>query len=655
MINPAPSRAFPHLFSPLRIGRREARNRVFRAATSTNLAEKFDISERLLAHYGTLARGGAGVIVTEAMRFHPSSVVRGSNIPGFDPKIIPGLTRWAKTVHDAGALLIGQINHSGRQHNSTTVPARLIGPSSIACPRSGGVPHAMDPDEIEDFIKHAIMAGKNMAQAGLDGIEVHCAQGHLLQQFLSPFSNRRTDRWGGNWDNRLRFARDILSGLRASTPADFIVGLRLGVDEFTDGGWTLEMSVRLVRQFVEEGLIDYVSLSQGNFNSIDTHLPDRHYDQMPFRDLHAQLKAAVPQATTIAATRIVTPEQAEALIAHGRADAVALGRALTVDPEWPRKAENGEGDRIRLCIGCNHCWDGLHEGSAALSCVHNPVVGRETELSRVEAAKEPATIVVLGGGPAGMEASRLAALRGHRVILFEKENVLGGKIVKAGTIGGHAEYANVASYLEREVRGAGNIVLRLGEAPSAETVAGLAPHAVVVATGATPVAPEIATDGSVPALAELDDLPASLAGRRVVVFDEDGYWWGAQAAEEIAARGAELIFVTRFFEPFREMPTVSRIAALRRLDGKGATVLALHQVARIAGRSVVVQHYASGRELCLERIDFVVDIGPQLPNDACVAGLRGAGISNIWTIGDAYAPRRLRHAINEAHALARRL
>ena len=140
------------------------------------------------------------------------------------------------------------------------------------------------------------------------------------------------------------------------------------------------MSVRLVRQFIDEGLIDYVSLSQGNFNTIDTHLPDRHYEQVPFQDLHAKLKAAVPAATTIAATRIVTPEQAESLIAQGKADGVALGRALTVDPDWPRKAEQGEADRIRLCIGCNHCWDGLHEGSAALTCVHNPVVGRETEL-----------------------------------------------------------------------------------------------------------------------------------------------------------------------------------------------------------------------------------------------------------------------------------
>jgi 2,4-dienoyl-CoA reductase-like NADH-dependent reductase (Old Yellow Enzyme family) len=646
---------FPHLFSPLPIGRRTARNRVFRAATATNLAEKFDVSDRLLAHYATLARGGAGVVVTEAMRLHPSAVARGSNIPGFDPKIIPGLTRWAEAVHEAGALLIGQVNHSGRQHNGTSVPPRLIGPSAIACPRSGGVPHVMSDGDIEDFIRSTVAAGRNMAKAGFDGIEVHCAQGHLLQQFVSPFSNRRSDRWGGSWDNRIRFLREILVGIRASTPSDFILGMRLGVDEFTEGGWTLEMSARLVGQFVDEKIIDYVSLSQGNFNTIDTHLPDRHYEPVPFQDLHAKLKAAVPAATVVAATRIVTPEQAESLIAQGKGDAVALGRALTVDPEWPAKAEKGEQASIRLCIGCNHCWDGLHEGSAVLTCVYNPTVGRETEPPIGRPVAEPATIVVVGGGPAGMETARIAAARGHRVILFEKQGELGGKAVSGAAIGGHAEYRNVASYLEREVRRSNNIVLRIGEAASAATIAALAPKAVVVATGATPVAPEIPGDGSVPVVTGFETLAPSLAGKHVLLVDEDGYWWGAQSAEEVVGRAGRLTFVTRFFEPFRELPTVSRIAALRRLDKHGATVLALHQLMRVSSGSVVVQHYASGREARIDNVDLIISIGPQLPNDGIVAELRGAGLSDVRIIGDAYTPRRLRHAINEANTVARSL
>lgn len=643
---------FPNLFSPLQIGRRLAKNRVVRSATTTSLAEKNDVSERLLAHYRSFAKGGAGIIVTESMRPHPALLARPSNLAAFDPRIRPGLTRWTELVHAEGALLIGQVQHAGRQHTARAVPARLIGPSAIACPRSGGVPHAMTDAEIRDYIAHNVATAKNLVQAGFDGMEIHGAQGHLVQQFLSPFSNRRTDEWGGSWEKRKRFAQRLLEDVRAAVPADFVLGYRIGIEEFTQGGWTLEMSIRLLKEFAEDGLIDYASLSQGNFNSIDTHLPDRHYPMMPYIAEQSKVKAALPALTTIASTRIVSPQQAESVLAEGIADAVALGRALTVDPDWPRKAQNGEADSIRLCISCNFCWGGLDDG-APITCVHNPIVGREAELGEVAPAKTPKTVVVVGGGPAGMEAARVAAVRGHRVTLFEKAAALGGKTLTGAAVAGHSEYANVARYLDREVRQS-KIDLRLGTTATADAILGLKPDAVVLATGATPVAPEIGSDGSIAVLPDLDAVPSDLSDKTILMLDEDGFWWGAQTAQELAGRGGHLVLVTRFFEPFRELPMVSRIAALRNLDQRGTEILALHEPVSIAHGKVVLRHYASGREKSRGGIDYVLVVGPQAVNDELAEPLTSAGV-DVHLIGDVYAPRRLRQAINEGHQLGRRL
>ncbi len=428
----------------------------------------------------------------------------------------------------------------------------------------------------------------------------------------------------------------------------------MGIEEFTEGGWDVAMSIQLLREFVAEGLLDYASLSQGNFNTIDTHLPDRHYPMTPYVKQQAEVKAGVDGITIIASTRIMSPDQAEQILATGAADAIALGRALTVDPDWPRKAEAGRAEDIRLCISCNHCWDGLHEGTTPLTCVHNPMAGREFDLGELKPAATAKRVVVVGGGPGGMETARVAAQRGHHTVLFEKTSALGGKSLSGAEIGGHAEYANVAHYLAREVASAG-VDVRFGTSATSADILKLRPDAVVLATGATPVVPEIASDGSIQVYESIEATPADLSGKTVLMADEDGYWWGAQCAEELARRGAHVVLLTRFYEPFRELPSVSRIAALRALDFAGCEVLALHEVAKIASRSILIRHYSSGKERSRSDIDAVLFVGPQRVNDALEQELKSAGVKDVHLIGDVYAPRRLRHAIFEGHQLGRKL
>ncbi|WP_353808310.1 FAD-dependent oxidoreductase [Agromyces sp. SYSU T00194] len=645
------------LFTPLTLGARTARNRLTRAATTTNLSSANAVTDRLVAHYVRLAIGGVGAIVTEALRVHPSTLHGPFGIAAYDPASIPGLTQWADGVHAEGALLIGQVNHSGRQHTASSVPPRLVGPSAIACPRSGGVPHPLRRDEVHALADGYARSGLNLARAGFDGVELNGAQGHLLQQFLSPFSNRRDDEFGGSPERRAELARRILDAIRSGAPDDFVVGYRLGVDEFSDGGLTTELTTSFARMLVDEGLVDYVSFSQGNFNSIDAHLPDRHFPHTPFADVQAAVGRELADTTRIACTGVVDPSDAVAILDAGWADGIALGRALTVDPDWPRKAEQGGVGAlgaIRPCIQCNYCWSGLHEGLSTLACVQNAAVGRELELTRVPMPEVRRRVVVVGAGPAGLEFARVAAGRGHDVVVLEAADAPGGKARPGvGDIGGHDGYARAAEWLDADVRRLG-VDLRTGTPADVDLVLGLAPDRVVIATGATPELPAVRTDDSVALHADVASVPESLAGERVLVFDEDGHYWAAQAAEELARRGAQVVLATRFFEPFRELPIVSRIASLRRLDEHEAEIVPVHELVEFAGGDAVLRHYDSGRIRRIEGVSRALWIGPQSPNDAMVEQLRSAGV-DVDVIGDAQAPRRIRNAIREGFDLAHRL
>ena len=275
---------FPKLFEPIRIGSRQARNRVMRLATVTNTGANGVATKHTVAHYRTLARGGTGIIVTEALRVHASNAGRTAAMLLYREETIPSLRELCDAVHEEGALIIAQLNHGGRQHHAHEIPT-VWGPSAVACPQSGGVPHVMSKNEIADVVAGFAKAARNAQRAGFDGVEVHGAQGHLVQQFMSGFSNQRDDEYGGSLDNRLRFAREILLAVRAEVGSEFIVGYRMGVEEFTPGGVTLEESKAGAVQLTSAVKIDYLSLAQGNFNTIEEHLPEAHYPPMTYVDL----------------------------------------------------------------------------------------------------------------------------------------------------------------------------------------------------------------------------------------------------------------------------------------------------------------------------------------------------------------------------------
>ncbi len=649
---------FPHLFEPIDIGPRRAKNRIMRVATTVNLAEGNKVGPRVLTFYKTLAKGGVGTIVTEALRVQPEDPFGPGALVIFDRAGIAGLRQVSDACHAEGALLIGQLNMGGRQHLASRVAPFTIAPSAIACPRSGGVPHELSTREVRDTIETYIMCAVHCMEAGMDGVEIHGAQGHLIQQFVSPFSNLRDDEYGGSKENRLRFPREILQGVRQRIGKRAIIGFRMGVEEFTDGGLGIDDTVEIARELVDEGLVDYLSLSQGNFNSIETHLPDRHWPLLAYQDLHKRFMAVAQGVPVIASTRIQGPEQAEDAIARGEADMVGMCRALLVDPDWPKKAARGEADRIRRCIACNQCWAWISAGEP-IACATNPVAGREHLWGPLERdlAERADKVMVVGGGPAGLETARVAAARGHNVTLHERHDQLGGRVRDVHGIQFHGEMANLLNFLKPEVARAG-VEVKLGQTVDAQMVVDAKPDHVVIATGADGYAPDVEGDGTVPVISS--DAPLQLenaAGRAVLVVDADGYYWTEAMVESVIEQGARPVVIARVFEVGRELPAVSRIAFLREIDKAGGEVRANTYLSHIEAGGVVLKHYLTGRAERLDDIAAVVWVGAARANDGLARDLREAGFprERMHVVGDAFSPRRLANALTEAHRVGRNL
>lgn len=657
-----PGVRFPLLFGPVRLGRLTAKNRVMQLATTNNLSERGRVGDRLIAFYEERAKGGVGSIVTEALAGHASthgrhetSTSRGrGGIGAFDRESLSGLRRLAETIHRYDVRLFGQLFHGGRQHHATSIPL-LWGPSPIACPHSGGVPHEMTHEEIESVVAGLAEGAVNLREAGFDGVEIHGAQGHLIQEFISAYSNRRTDEYGGSLENRMRLALEIVDAVRRACGADFVVGFRLGAEELSPGGITLEEACRAAQMLHATGQIDYLSVSVGNFNSIEIHTPDRHYPPLAFIHYPARIKAATPGLPVIACGRIMTPERAEEVLVDGQADLIGLCRPLLADAEWARKAAEGRGQEIRKCISCNQCW-GWIVADRPIGCVHNAVTGRELDwgAGTLRAATKRKRVVVVGGGPSGLEAARVAAERGHRVILFERLDRLGGSVRLAASIPGHEEISCVAEFLVGAVERAG-VDVRLG----VEATPGLAlaehPDAVVVAAGSTPEREGLGAPTAFPVYTTHDVVgERAPTGRRAVLFDADGYYQACETAELIGRSGTKLYIVTRFWEVGREIPATSRVTAIRALDQLGVELIPNAWFSRVEGRAVVLAHYLTGREWSIEDVDCLIYVGGNRAEDGLYRELKGR-VPELYCIGDAYMPRRIADAVADGHRVGRAL
>ena len=534
------------LLEPFQLRHLTLRNRVMSTAHSPAYAEDGMPGERYQRYHEEKARGGIALTM-----FGGSSIVDLDSPAAFGQlnvatdAVVPYFQAFAARIHEQGAALMCQITHMGhRTHWSYGDWLPVVAPSAVREPAHRAMPKAMEIEDIRRVVAAYGAAARRCKEGGLDGVEI-LATGHLVDQFWTPAVNRRDDDYGGSLENRMRFGREVMAAVRAAVGDEYIVGLRLTVDERVAGGLSRDEGMRVAIAYAETGLIDFLNVNAGQIRDdagLAKFIPAMGSDPAPYLDYASAVRAAV-DLPVFHATNLMDPDTAAAAVQAGHVDMVALTRAHMADPHIVRKIIEGRRDDIRPCVGAAYCIDRIYQGGEAL-CLHNPATGRETTMPHdIPRAAEPGRrVVVVGAGPAGLEAARVAALRGHHVVLFEAADRTGGQINIAARAGWRENLAGIVDWLDRQVGGLG-VDLRLNTVAEAEDVRAEAPDIVIVATGGQPKPGDF--PGAALAVSSWDIL-AGLArpGERVLLYDETGQHQGASCAEVLAEKGAAVEMVT---------------------------------------------------------------------------------------------------------------
>jgi len=654
-----------HILRPITINGLEVRNRIARASHGTSYG-RGTVNDDLVAYHEARAKSGIGLNILEATVVHRSS--SNHTVDAVDDSIIPGFTALAKASARHGMRTFVQLWHGGHRWAPATGQAP-ISPSNVPCPLGlVNTPFAMTQDQIDEITEAFVSAAWRVQQSGLDGVELHFGHGYLIHQFLCPLTNRRDDAYGGSLDNRMRFGRDVLQAVRDRVGKDYPLGIRLS-DYNVPGGLSPEEAGEIVARLCADQMVDYVSGSMGSPYSIATMLGGMDH---PSGYMLSSAEPIVARANvpTMIAGRYRTLEEGNQAIREGLADMVSYVRPMIADPDLVAKTLSGEAERVRPCIACNQgCIGGIRTAQQRMACTVNPVVGYELTLSEdlIRPADTVQKVVVIGGGPAGMEAARLAALSGHTVVLIEAQPALGGTINIAKRAPKLATIGDITYWQEQELYRLG-VDIRLSTFAEAEDVLAENPDVVIVATGSLPrmdgyqaARPEAPVPGFTQrhVLSSHDLLFANPAtyGASAVVFDDVGHYEGIAAAEQLIAHGVKVTFVARHSSFAPQIEVIVRTSpALRRLRKGDFTLVVGGRLVEIGTNSCTIG-YLDGDQTWDVPADTVVFISY---NDAqsdiyraLGGGTRAAKPYQLHLIGDANAPRDLLMAIREGHFAGR--
>ena len=600
--------SYEHVLAPIEINGLVVKNRVVRTAHGTNIG-KGRINDELIAYHEARAAGGCGLTILEAASVHPTDM---GTLWLHDASVVDDYRRLMDRLAPYGMAVFQQLGHLGYE-GVTADGGPPWSASELAGPSIRRPAKAMDQDDIEELIDAFSQAARWCVEGGLDGVEIHIAHGYLLQQFMSATTNQRTDDYGGIWENRIRLAREVVGAVRNAVGTDVVVGVRIGSEAVGDAGVTEHDCAELVKVLADDGLIDYVNLTYGSCLRPHKIMGGMHEPPGYELEAAAPVVAAV-DLPAIVTGRFRTLAEADQLIADGVADMVGLTRAHIADPDLVAKSVAGREAEVRPCIAGNDgCVGGLNRGR--LSCAVNPAVGRELEFPPLLPSPQPRRVAVVGGGPGGMEAARLAAEQGHSVVLFEARDRLGGAVREAQQLPTRALLGDFCDWQERELTRLG-VEIRLSQFADVESITAAHPDLVVVATGATG--------------AEIPDISKLPEGSTAVVDDRFGGYEALGLAEWLATQGLAVTLTT---------PT-RRVAANALLD-----LVVQPALERLQALNVQIQTKVDPPP----HADLTLTVAKQSCDPLSVV-LIAAGL-NVQVIGDAHTPGTILAAIADAHGI----
>jgi len=657
---------FKLLFSPIKIGSMTVKNRIVMCPHGfwfKDFVEKGKVpTDRLIRYWEERAKGGVGMLGNYLTTVDPFTPDYWRTFRRPDAK--EGFAKAAGTLHKHGTKFAVELAHFGGEWGIFQPPGP-VAPSAMPYNAHTGLPTFMPRElltsEVEEIVAEFGFSAKVCQEAGVDAVELHAAHGYLLNEFLSPYYNRRTDKYGGSRENRLRFVREIIDAIRREVGRDYVVGIRLNVDDFVDGGIDLEEGRAIAKALADDGKLDYMSISGSTYISAPLVIDPMYFPLGSTVYLAAAIKEVV-DIPVIARGRIIDPIQAEQILENHQADLVGMTRALIADPELPKKAEEGRLDEIRKCLGCAEgCWGtvvNLARGfMVGMTCTMNPTVGREMlpgwyELIPAEVKKK---VMVIGGGPAGLEAARVAAARGHTVSLYEKQPEIGGQTLIAAKAPGRDGFLDCPHYFSYQMKLLG-VDVHLNSEVTIDLVKQVNPDVVVLATGAVPYTPDIPGVEQEYVVQAWDVLSGKVeVGDNVVVIAGEQHMTALSTADFLASQGKKIELITEGYQFGTLAEIDTKIACLNRLCLNNVTFTIMTRVKEICGHTVKVEN-AFNRQVTrqIEGVDNVVLAYTGQKNDSLYHALKGQ-VKELYPAGDCFASTNLPAAIAAGAEVGRRI